>query len=163
VDPEGLAIYIKIPTRDEYEETLSSFGLGGLPDWLKDEMYEMYKNPDPSDLLGGLGSVRRVGTCGIKGVAKRVRTTLGIFPKKIGAGGKLQPYSPLTGQFVSPSETLSGRIVGYLRGATGQFSIGFAQGFASAYSGVDLPYTPSKPQVWGQWFGQMVGTIVGVF
>jgi RHS repeat-associated protein len=161
MDPEGLAIYIKIPTRDEYEETLSSFGLGGLPDWLKDAMYEGYKNPDPADMMGGMGFGGRTVAkiCRSGKFIQRAKEALGIFPTKIGGGGKLQPYSELTGRYVSETKTVANKIYGAVNSASVSFATGFSQGFASGYSGVNLPPAINKPQSWGQLIGNIVGSI----
>jgi len=50
VDPEGLArIYAQInyrfTTANEFQEMLTSYGLEGLPDWLKGVMYAVYADP----------------------------------------------------------------------------------------------------------------------
>ena len=164
-DSEGLAVCIKIPTRDEYEATLGSLGLGGLPDWLKDAMYEGYKNPDPTDLMGGMGfGGRAAGKIGSScKFIERAKEAIGIFPTKIGGGGKLRPYSKLTGRFVSEAKTVGSKTYGAVNEASVSFSIGFSQGFAGAYSGVDIPLAFSGPQAWGQALGRIAGTIAGRF
>jgi RHS repeat-associated protein len=88
VDPEGL-IYIEIPTKEEYESRLASFGLSGLPDWLIDIMYEGYKDPDPSDLIGGLGTAQNVSRCGVKNLFKSRwfrKYMFTSFPSEAGRG-----------------------------------------------------------------------------
>jgi hypothetical protein len=164
-DPKGLALYIKIPTRDEYEATLSSFGLGGLPDWLKDAMYEGYKNPDPTDLMGGIGfGGRAAGKIGSScKFIQRAKETIGIFPTKIGGGGKLQSFSKLTGEWVSESKTISNRIYTALNDQRVSFTVGLIEGFSAGYSGVDYKPTVNRAQTWGQGVGKILGTIWGAF
>lgn len=95
--------------------------------------------------------------------ALRAKEALGFFPSKIGGGGKLQPFSRLSGQFVSFSKTFQGRLLGVATSNTGSFSAGFAQGALNGISGADLPPTFTGRQATGQFLGSLAGNAIGFF
>ena len=86
----------------------------------------------------------------------RIKQVIGIHPYKVGAGGTLQPYNALTGRYVARSQTISGR----LNTPWGHFSAGFAQGYAGATPGASIPPAISSWQRWGQFVGQITGSIL---
>jgi len=78
------------------------------------------------------------------------------FPTKIGAGGRLQPFNPQNGQYLSPSVN-----PGLTKSPVALFTVGVGQGILSSQSGLDAPPASSTPQAWGQVVGQFIGTIWG--
>src|SRR5690606_38155310 len=57
----------------------------------------------------------------------------GPFPQKIGAGGKLQPYNPNNGRYLSPDAN-----PGIANSPAAHFTAGFGQGFGSVKTGVEM-------------------------
>ena len=95
-------------------------------------------------------------------VATKLKEALGLYPQKVGAGGQLQPYSALTGQYVSPAATLGAKTGGAAVSPCGQFAIGFAEGLAKgAITGTNAPAPGTKAEQLGQVLGEIVGTILG--
>ena len=81
------------------------------------------------------------------------------LPVKLNKAGKLQPYATETGRYLSYSaQEAIGGLPGY--SLTGQFAIGFAQGFASGISGAEVPEAPSLIISWGQILGNLLGSIL---
>ena len=95
-------------------------------------------------------------------VAAETTEALGFFPSKVGGGGQLQPYSELTGQWVSQAETFAVKASDAVYSQTVSFGAGLSQGFMSGYSGSPLP--PSLGvQAWGQVVGDLIGTAASIW
>ncbi len=90
----------------------------------------------------------------------RVKEFIGIYPKKIGGGGKLQPHSRLTGQYIKKAKTIAQKTYKQVLSVPGQIVTGVAQGFASGY----FPEVEQQPSIgrvhkWSQRVGYIAGTI----
>jgi hypothetical protein len=97
------------------------------------------------------------------GAAAGVRSTVGRllgrpFPTKLGAGGRLQPYNPANGRYLSPANN-----PGVSGTPWAQFTIGVAQGAGSGASGVEAPVAVTKAQQFGQAVGRVLAALSNFF
>jgi hypothetical protein len=95
--------------------------------------------------------------------SKQLKEFFGFYSKKIGAGGRLQPYSSITGRYVSNAGTFHARSARAVNTTAGHVSTGFTQGFASGYANIQAPPAISKAQHLGQTIGNAFGTFGGMF
>jgi RHS repeat-associated protein len=77
------------------------------------------------------------------------------FPEKMNMA-RLQPYNPANGRYLGYEAN-----PGPGSSVTAHFGVGFAQGFSSGYTNVDLPPVRSVAHGRGQVLGQLLGTILG--
>jgi RHS repeat-associated protein len=80
------------------------------------------------------------------------------YPTKLNSAGRLQPYDPATGRYLSPAAN-----PGVAQSPLGHFSVGFTQGYASATTGAIAPDAVTNAQQIGQAIDQILGAIVGAF
>jgi RHS repeat-associated protein len=78
------------------------------------------------------------------------------FPEKLNRAGKMQPYNPLTGQYLTYSVN-----PGAVKSPFMYFSMGISEGFISGLSGAQMSPAISKARSLGQLIGNFVGTIFG--
>ncbi|MFQ5846383.1 MAG: RHS repeat-associated core domain-containing protein [Candidatus Methylomirabilales bacterium] len=158
-DPIGLAIIFPRPPGCQPDLPPADPGRKGsllkrLGVQLKDFVRESIC--DPTDMLPGPGIVqfpaRGLPRVFPKSLQKILAKFFAIYPKKIGGGGKLEPFDPVSGRYVP-------KINRFTESIASQFATGFAQGFAGGKYGVEKPPAYTGPQAWGQSVGQIFGAL----
>jgi RHS repeat-associated protein len=88
-----------------------------------------------------------------------IKESIGIFPKKLGGGGHLQPFSRLTGQYVAYAKTLLGKINNTTLNHPIKTAI--SEGILRGTLPNDMPdpLLPTKAQKWAYFAGKLLGTI----
>jgi len=71
---------------------------------------------------------------------------IGVFPRKLGAGGRLQPYTRFGGEYVAWAMTLAGRSISAATSGVGANALGLSQGFLEGYSGIHAPMESLAPR-----------------
>lgn len=159
-DPSGLALILPLPPgcRRNPPSGLnckddSGLNSAGSRNPFLDLLLEFACDPSNSIPGPGMAKFPAKGISGVlpKGLLKKIGDLTGLYPQKIGGGAKLQPFDPVSGRYVSK--------VPIQESTASQFAAGFAQGYASGKSGVDVPPAYTGPQAWGQMIGQILGNL----
>jgi hypothetical protein len=91
-------------------------------------------------------------TTGESGIGKLVGEG---FPTKLNAAGEQQPFTPISGRWLSPSVNSGVRL-----SPVAQISAGFGQGYSNATTGVMMPDPLTNLQAWAQVAGNVIGSLI---